>query len=297
MNDMNCRVLFLGLGLLWGQGLLAQVYSGLWYGRAETNTTQTYNTYLCEFDIKKKGNNITGNLHYYFGSYEFSTPWAGKFWPATKTIELEPFPLITYFSRQQNDADCIMDGSLTLYAHEGDTTLYGQLNPVNQYRLGCPVMIVGLKKEKKEEDIFQDVQQQQDSGRVNLVLKETEAGNISSLSDPLLQRVFLPGPLIEVESDEVEMFLYDNAEIDMDTVSVYWNRKLLVDKGLLGSKALRKKLLVQDGENEIAMFAENLGRIPPNTALCMIIDGDQRHTIHLSSTLDANGTIRIRKKK
>jgi hypothetical protein len=45
------------------------------------------------------------------------------------------------------------------------------------------------------------------------------------------------------------------------------------------------------------MFAENLGRIPPNTALMIIHDGIQRHEIFLTSTLNSNGTVRIRRKK
>ena len=48
--------------------------------------------------------------------------------------------------------------------------------------------------------------------------------------------------------------------------------------------------------NEISMFAENLGLIPPNTALMMITDGKNTYNIRLSSSLEKNATIRIRKK-
>ena len=277
--------------------LQGQVFTGLWYGRAEANTAHTYNTYLCELDIIKKGNVITGSLHYYFGSFEFTTPVSGKFWPSTKTIELNPFPLITYFSRQQNDADCIMDGSVTLYTHGTDTTLYGQLNPINKYRLGCPVMIISLKKEKRgKEAAGAEVDVMTDTIPVLTPVLNASPAIVSAQEEALLRRDFLKGPLIEVESDEIELLLYDNAEIDKDTVSVFFNRKLIVDKQMLSAKALRVKLKLAEGENEIAMFAENLGEIPPNTSLCIILDGLIRHTINLSSTLATNGTIRIRKK-
>ena len=48
--------------------------------------------------------------------------------------------------------------------------------------------------------------------------------------------------------------------------------------------------------NEVTMFADNLGSIPPNTALMVIDDGINRHEVRLSSSLDKNATIRIRRK-
>ena len=290
------RFFFLAFMILLESEMFAQVFTGQWYGRAEANTAQTYNTYLCELDIKKKGNLISGNLHYYFGPYEFTTPVTGKFWPATKTIELNPFPLITYFSRQQNDADCIMDGSLTLYTDGGDTTLYGQLNPVHKYRLGCPLMVISLKKTSEGDAIPIEQPEYGADSTISTTTSNDEPVALSGQEKALLQRSFQEGRLIEVENDEVEMLLYDNADIDMDTVSVFLNRKLIVNKQLLGSNPKPVKLKLNPGENEIAMFAENLGEIPPNTALCIIVDGENRYTINLSSTLSSNGTIRIRKK-
>ncbi|MBL0129845.1 MAG: hypothetical protein IPP43_00920 [Chitinophagaceae bacterium] len=45
------------------------------------------------------------------------------------------------------------------------------------------------------------------------------------------------------------------------------------------------------------MFAENLGLIPPNTALMVMHDGKKRYEIRLSSSLEKNATIRIKRKK
>jgi hypothetical protein len=45
------------------------------------------------------------------------------------------------------------------------------------------------------------------------------------------------------------------------------------------------------------MFADNLGSIPPNTALMIVSDGVKEHQIRLSSSLDKNATIRIKRKK
>jgi hypothetical protein len=49
--------------------------------------------------------------------------------------------------------------------------------------------------------------------------------------------------------------------------------------------------------NELAMFANNLGSIPPNTALMLVSDGKQRYEVRLSSNLEQNAMVRIRRKK
>jgi hypothetical protein len=49
--------------------------------------------------------------------------------------------------------------------------------------------------------------------------------------------------------------------------------------------------------NEISMFAENLGLIPPNTALMIIHDGINRFEVPVSSNLDKNATISIKRKR
>jgi hypothetical protein len=49
--------------------------------------------------------------------------------------------------------------------------------------------------------------------------------------------------------------------------------------------------------NELTMFADNLGSIPPNTALMLVGDGKKRYEVRMSSTLNKNATLRIRRKK
>jgi len=44
------------------------------------------------------------------------------------------------------------------------------------------------------------------------------------------------------------------------------------------------------------MFADNLGTIPPNTALMIIDDGKKRYDIRLSSSLSKNATVKIKRK-
>ena len=43
--------------------------------------------------------------------------------------------------------------------------------------------------------------------------------------------------------------------------------------------------------NVLTMYAENLGEIPPNTALMVIKDGDSRYEVRIASDLKNSGSI------
>jgi hypothetical protein len=104
---------------------------------------------------------------------------------------------------------------------------------------------------------------------------------------------------IEVESDVVNVDLYDNGEIDGDSISLFYNNKLLLADRRLTDKAISIKLPMADDDsvNELVMYAENLGLIPPNTALMVVRDGPNRYEVRISSDLEKNGVIRFVHKK
>ena len=45
------------------------------------------------------------------------------------------------------------------------------------------------------------------------------------------------------------------------------------------------------------MFAENLGTVPPNSAIMVVTDGSNRYEIPLQSNYQKNGAVRLRKVK
>ena len=52
-----------------------------------------------------------------------------------------------------------------------------------------------------------------------------------------------------------------------------------------------------DDENEehvLVLVAENLGRIPPNTSLMIVQDGDKRYEVRITSTEQKNAMVRFR---
>jgi hypothetical protein len=102
-----------------------------------------------------------------------------------------------------------------------------------------------------------------------------------------------------VESDSVRLSFYDNGEIDGDSISVFVNNALVLSHQGLEAKAFNIYLHLDSTRelNEISMFAENLGTIPPNTALMVVTDGKNRYEVFLSSSLTENATVELRRKK
>jgi N-acetylmuramoyl-L-alanine amidase len=99
---------------------------------------------------------------------------------------------------------------------------------------------------------------------------------------------------IEVKNNKIEVDIYDDGEVDNDIVSVYFNKKLLVDKKSLTTNPHSITLTIEPGKaNELLIFAENLGTIPPNTALMIITDGKTRHEVRLSADLKNNALVKF----
>ena len=100
---------------------------------------------------------------------------------------------------------------------------------------------------------------------------------------------------IEIDNPGFTVALYDNGEIDGDSISLFFNGKLILSHKRLSDKALTLKLNVDESRdiNELIMYAENLGTIPPNTALMVVNDGDNRYEVRISSDLQKSGVIRF----
>lgn len=99
--------------------------------------------------------------------------------------------------------------------------------------------------------------------------------------------------VLEVEQDSVTVTLYDNGIIDGDSITLLYNNSIILFKQLLKTSplTLRLKINPEIKNNELVMYADNLGSIPPNTALMIVTDGDKRYTVNVSSTQKTNGTV------
>ena len=120
-----------------------------------------------------------------------------------------------------------------------------------------------------------------------------------AIAESFSKRKEVVSRVVEVESDSVRLSFYDNGEIDGDSISIFVNGQVVLTHQGLAAKALTMYLHLDSTleVNEIGMFAENLGKYPPNTALMVITDGKNRYEVFMSSSLTENATIQIRRKK
>jgi N-acetylmuramoyl-L-alanine amidase len=100
--------------------------------------------------------------------------------------------------------------------------------------------------------------------------------------------------VLQVKSNKLRVELFDDGEIDNDIVSLFFNRKLVVDNKSLTVNGYVINLELAEGKtNELVLYADNLGTIPPNTALMIITDGVSRYEVRLAADLKNNASIRF----
>jgi hypothetical protein len=103
---------------------------------------------------------------------------------------------------------------------------------------------------------------------------------------------------IDVFNDSITVTLYDNGTIDGDSVTLIVNNIVIKSDIRLtaeGQKFVLKTTL--NTEQVVQMYAQNLGSIPPNTALMVVYDGQQRHEVRITSNDQINGTVTFRRKQ
>jgi len=129
----------------------------------------------------------------------------------------------------------------------------------------------------------------------NVVLPEQKnvAVDVSKRTVNSMQEFFF-------SSDSLQLTLYDNGEIDGDTVSVLLNGKVIIAKKGLDTKPNSYTIYfdkaVADSQM-LVMYAENLGTIPPNTGLLVIREGRSVQEVRFSADLKTNAAIILRRKK
>jgi len=104
---------------------------------------------------------------------------------------------------------------------------------------------------------------------------------------------------IETEPGEILIELYDNGQVDGDTVSVYHNNELIVSRAGLSHQPVSFRIEVDTlhPHHELIMIANNLGSIPPNTSLMVITAKSKRYEVFISSSEQKNAKIVINLKQ
>lgn len=161
-----------------------------------------------------------------------------------------------------------------------------------------------IKKDKPKDEIAQTVIPERPI-RDSVIkieepkLKETFQKPSITIPEVLKTRENALVKTLVVKSPEITIKLYDNGVVDGDTISVYVDKKLVLQNKGLSEKPIIFELKMEqdDDEHEVTMVAENLGSIPPNTSLMIVESGDQRFNVFISSSIQKNAVVRFRYQK
>jgi hypothetical protein len=126
------------------------------------------------------------------------------------------------------------------------------------------------------------------------VIKTTPA----PLPEKITQRQTDLQQLIEIaaaDKDSIKIEVYDNGEIDGDTISLYYGSMPLAAKKLITDKALTffVSLSKSNPISHLRLVAESLGSIPPCTALMVVTTKSKRYEVRLSSNFNKNAAVEL----
>ncbi len=92
----------------------------------------------------------------------------------------------------------------------------------------------------------------------------------------------------------VVLEIWDNAQVDGDTISLNFNGNwILQNYGLARAKKHIFLKLEEGQSNELIFYAKNLGKISPNTTAITLIDKSEKKEFVINSNLDENGKITL----
>ncbi|MBU3743924.1 MAG: hypothetical protein FGM61_05155 [Sediminibacterium sp.] len=310
-----------------------QQVAGHWYGVGIVQTPRQSNSYLSELVLRQQGTRVWGEFIYYFKDSVLTVPIKGQYDKSVRTVHLNYFPLVYYQSMSASRGLYInMQGYFRLVASKTVSSLQGILVSNAQYRYLVPDInfklvksndtlpyvpepeIIEAPKEKRIQ-VYKNMPAQPPSVKPVIPVppapipdkKDTIAITAPVIVSPKRNEEVTAmnarpkefSQFLEVEHDVIRLEMYDNGQIDGDSVSLFLNNQLLLDKCMLDIVPQKANIRIDTSlpYNELSMFAHNLGNFPPNSALLVIWDGKKRYEIFLNSDLNKTATLRIRKKK
>jgi len=282
--------------LLMTIALPAQNVTGHWFGIGMIQTSEQYNGYLSEMILRQKGTVVLGELNYYFKDSLVKVALNGSFDELTHKLSIKPFTVMYYRSPSaKNSIDCKMSGNFVLLASKTESILSGKLASDADHRYTVPDINFRFKRSDDTAALVMKDEPEE-------IKKDTMPAIPSEKNqtiDAFAKREKLFTKELEIVNSSLRLELYDNGQIDYDSVSLFFNNKLILPKTMLTHKAIRLTIqLDPDLEfNELSMFAENLGMIPPNTAALIVYDGKTRYETLLSSDLSKSATLKLKRKK
>jgi hypothetical protein len=289
-------ILVLGPILSFGQNI-----DGHWYGVGVVQNSNSYNSYMSEMVIRQKGKVISGTLNYYFKDSLIKVAVNGSFDPSTRKLSIKPFQMIYYLSpNARNSIDCYMSGNFTLITSKTETVLSGNLISDADHKYTTPPIGFKFQKSNDTADLVMLKDEPEELVKQDPVIAPAVIAPVVAVElIDFTKRAKVFTKELDLENNSIRLELYDNGEIDYDSVTLFLNSKMILPKTMLTHRAIRLTIELDPSleYNELSMFANNLGMKPPNTAALILYDGKIRYETLLSSDLNKSASLKLKKKQ
>jgi len=97
---------------------------------------------------------------------------------------------------------------------------------------------------------------------------------------------------VEVSDSTIDIYVFDNSTPDGDVMSLYFHNQWIISHYEVTKKKMKVTLHLNTGsDNYLVMFADNLGRTPPNTAAISFEQNKHERIFRLSSDMKSCSAI------
>jgi hypothetical protein len=255
----------------------AQDINGIWRGKVVMAPSGCFPVYNIELQLQVIGTKITGTAYHFSDSSNYVREnFEGTYKKDSNQITIQENGIIT-FKIKEDCVPCVKKYSLTFHRGGGNVVTDEQLRgswagKATDGKTVCEPGTIVLN-------------------RVEIAAIKPQIKLPPSLTGRKIELV----KEIKVDTGVVKIDFYDNGQIDGDTISVYTNGMPVVSRKMLTTKpvSMNVRIDMKHLEQEVIMVGENLGTIPPNTALMIINAGDKRYQLYLTSDEKKNAMVRF----
>lgn len=252
-------------------GAGAQNVTGIWKGKLIMEPGGCFPVYNIELQIKVIGTKITGNSYHYSDTSNYvKEVFEGLYDSTAKSMQIDENNVAT-FHIPADCIPCIKKYALSFHTDGTEQQLRGSwTGKTMDNKNSCPPGTIVLTRIEKS------------------AFKPELPPKLEQRKNELVKEIF-------VDTGSVRLDFYDNGQIDGDTISVYVNNMPVVSNMMLTAKPITTyvKIDLRRTLQEVIMVGENLGSIPPNTALMIVTAGEKRYQLYLTSDESKNALVRF----
>lgn len=274
--------------LLISISVFAQDYKGIWSGymRAEAFNVSVLNVQYI-LHVKEQNQNIVNGKAYIFRNSPLHAEGILDFIGIVNKNKLKIVELKILYSKIPNDTIsfiCIKNLDLELTHHNGLDDLRGIFTGAGEYQQPCYPGKVYLQRFNKNN------QETIPAAMLTTILLDDTDPNVflkTKLARPIV---------IDVVDNVIELEINDYLKQDNDIISVYHNRRLIIKNLTILNKPYKQTLRFNRNSElqEIIIYAENLGQIPPNTSNLKVFDGVKIHQVLIQSSKEVSAVVYLR---